>query len=102
VTASSVASVKVDVKQLEQLARALGVPLPATGSGASLFRSCLDAALALEASFLRVRGEARDRIAQTNAGALEALSTFKRALGGTSETDVTEATRRATAPPSSC
>jgi hypothetical protein len=110
VTASSVASVKIEVEQLEQLARALGVPLPATGSRASLFRLCLDRARELVPVIEqvdRIQERARVRLVAvhmetSNAGALEALDTFKRALGGTSETDATEATGRAAAPPSTC
>jgi hypothetical protein len=110
VTASSVASVKVEVKQLEQLARALGVPLPAPGSGASLFRSCLERAQQLVPvieSVDRIETRARARVlvldAETdNAGVFEALRTFKRALGGTGDGQAKEEAERTTAPPSAC
>lgn len=95
-TASSVASVKVEVEQLEQLARALGVPLPATGSGASLFRLCL----ARSRKLIPVI-EIVDRLEAIEA--LEGLrNTFQRALGGTGEADATAEAERAPAPPGAC
>jgi hypothetical protein len=84
VTASSVASAKVSRHEIDQLARALGVALPVGISHAEAFRRCLRAAE------LRRDGESID-------GALEALATFQRCLGGPAGDGATE--RSATAPP---
>lgn len=95
-TASSVASVKVEREQIEQLASALRVELRVSESGAALFRRCLDRANELShPSAGRVRLVAFE--AETdNESALEALGTFRRALGGLG--DATEESRGAAAP----
>jgi hypothetical protein len=83
VTASSVASdgasVKVPRGQLEELARALRVPLRVSESGASLFRRCVE-----RASKLEVHSGARLLMVEVegNEGALDALRAFNAALGG--------------------
>ena len=77
-----VASAKVERAQVEQLARALRVPLLVGESGAALFRRCLEAAQALEES---ERARARVVVIEaegSNADALAALETFRTALGG--------------------
>lgn len=107
-TASSVASVKIEREQIEQLARALGVPLPVSGSGAKMFRLCLERAQELAPvteSVDRIQTRARARVlvveAETdNAGALEALATFRKAVGGLGDADATEEAEPAPAPPS--
>jgi hypothetical protein len=105
VTASSVASVKVEFQQLEELAHALGVPLPATGSGAALFRLCVARARQLvpviavvDRIQLRARARALIDAETDNASALEAL---QRALGG-QHGDATGEAERQPAPPNGC
>lgn len=111
-TASSVASAKVDRVELEALARALRVELRVDESGAALFRRCLERAQLLATSETLDRleqreqrnGVARVRMAvveaEGNAGALEALRTFNAALGGL-RGDGTEEAAAEEAPPSS-
>lgn len=93
--------------QLEQLASTLGVPLPWTGSANALFRACLARARELvpvieQVDRIETRARARVLVLEAetdNAGALEALKTFQRALGGTGEADAIEANGRAPAHP---
>lgn len=77
------ASIKIERDHVEQLARALCVPLQAEESGAALFRRCLERARSLNE-------QAREIVSEThNAEELAALAVFGNAvvmgLGGEGE-----------------
>lgn len=109
-TASSVASAKVDRVELEALARALRVELRVDESGAALFRRCLERAQLLATSEALDRLEQREQkngvarvrmaVVEAEGSALEALRTVNAALGGL-RGDGTEEAAAEEAPPSS-
>ena len=69
------ASIKIEREHVEQLARALCVPLQAGESGAALFRRCLDTARSLNE-------QAHEIASASNAEELGALAVFGKAVMG--------------------